>query len=97
MLWRRCMSESLKQRLDAVWNSPEIASPNHLNRWNEKGNGYSRFGALMLYWQHGTPRKPKGKRPKGKGFSFLPESYGLYWRIHEQKSLRFSLRPFPRW
>lgn len=82
---------SLKKRLEAVWNQREIACPSHLTRWNEKGLGYSRFQFWGLYYNRGLPRKPKGKKPKGKGFTFLCKNYGLYSRI--QVKVSHSLVP----
>lgn len=77
----------LKHRLEAVWNDNKIACPNHLARWNTIGNGYLVWMNLGLWWTKGTVRKPKGRKPKGKGFSFLSRNYGIAIRIREEKNI----------
>lgn len=71
---------TLKERLDAVWSANEIACPNNLCRWNEKGTGYSRFSEFELFFSKGTLRRPKYKKPKGKGWTWLCRNYGIFYR-----------------
>jgi len=80
MLWRRSMSLSLKQRLDAVWNDPRVACPSHLVRWREEPFGYIIHRELGLYYDKGSPRHPKRKRIKT-GYTWLCKGYGFYSRM----------------
>lgn len=82
---------TLKERLEAAWNDPEIRSPCHLNIWSEKPEGYTRLAHLGLYWRHGKLLGPK-KQKVSKGYSFLPKFYGMVWRC---KILPSDVSPVP--
>jgi hypothetical protein len=55
---------TLKERLDAVWNTNEIAYPTHLCKWNEKNVGSCRFSDFGLWVQKGRNSTVKIKNIK---------------------------------
>jgi hypothetical protein len=77
-------SQHLKWRMEMVWKHKPCMCPNHLVQWYTFKTGYScRWGDKLLLWfKRGTMRKPKGKRPKGKGFSFHPMTRYRRWMLN---------------
>lgn len=72
---------TLKEKMESIWNNTGCRCPNHLTRWTlDAGLGEAETG---LYGEKGTPCGPKRGKIKGKGYSFLPKNYGLYWRIED--------------
>jgi hypothetical protein len=79
------MQPTLKERMEEVWRTDGCLCPNHLVRWNMSGVGYQKFRSLNLFYTKGTSRKPKGKKSKGKGYSWLSKFYQLAWRYHHSQ------------
>jgi len=78
-------SEQLRRKMEAIWRTPGVACPNHLVRWYNFETGYRYYahdGSTLQYalnYKPGTLRRPKSKKVKGKGFSFLPKFYLLHY------------------
>lgn len=71
-------SQYLKWKMEMIWKHKPCMCPNHLTQWFIWETGYRcyvEYGGsmlLMLWFKRGSIRRPRGKRPKGKGFSFHP-------------------------
>jgi hypothetical protein len=69
-------SQFVKWRMEQVWRQVGCVSPNHLANWYTFETGYRVYdkakSMVLLWFKRGSIRRPRGKRPKGKGFSFHP-------------------------
>jgi len=75
---------TLKEKLEAIWNRPGVIHPSHRNWWIWAESEYwweQKVGAQNkhVHCLKGARTQFKGKRPKGKGYSFLPKNYSLYY------------------
>ena len=78
---------TLKERMEAVWRDDKIACPNNLTRWSEKQIGYSSFMKFGLWFTKGKLLRPKNKKIKGKGYTWLSKNYGLMARFHAKEKV----------
>lgn len=82
-------SQFLKWRMEQVWQQRGCVSPNHLARWTTYEKGYRVYDKehtiILLWFTRGKLMRPRSKKVKGKGFSFLAKGYGAWWSYEKEK------------